>query len=144
MNCLIQVRGIATAESSDTTEIMTRGLCRKVSTEYGDGFRFDYRTADEDGSTQSTLTKVTVTQKAAIITRTGGLNSTITVVPGERHTCDYATAIGVLSFDIVGKNVSLIADDPKRIIAHLSYDICSGDSVMSSNEIHIIAEQKTE
>ena len=142
MNCLIQVRGISTAETSDTTEVMTRGLCREISTEYGDGYRIDYRTEDPDNPKASVLTKITVTDHAATIQRTGGLQSTFTIIPGEKHPCDYTTAIGTLSFDIVGKKVSVVRDGD-RIVARLSYDIVTGDSIMASNDIEIIVEKNS-
>ncbi len=140
MNCLIQVRSVSVAETSDTFEVITKGLCREVSTEYGNGYRIDYRTEEPDSPGNSTLTKVTVTDSAATIQRTGALRSTFTIIPGEKHPCDYETAIGTLTFDIVGREVS-VSGSNGRIVVHLAYDIVTGDSVMASNDIEITVEK---
>ena len=139
MRCLIQVIGVADSGEAETTETICRGIVRELPSEQGGGFRFDYRTSDEENPSDVTANVITITEDRAEIRREGSVNATILVVPGETHPCRYETAFGTLTFVIAGHEVSFAKEDD-RIVAGLSYTILSGDEAMSENTIRIIAE----
>lgn len=139
MRCLIQVIGVADSGGAETTETICRGIVRELPSEQGGGFRFDYRTSDEENPSDVTANVITITEDRAEIRREGSVNATILVVPGETHPCRYETAFGTLTFAIAGHEVSFSKEDD-RIVAGLSYTILSGDEAMSENTIRIIAE----
>ena len=139
MRCLIQVIGVADSGGAETTETICRGIVRELPSEQGGGFRFDYRTSDEENPSDVTANVITITEDRAEIRREGSVNATILVVPGETHPCRYETAFGTLTFAIAGHEVSFAKGDD-RIVAGLSYTILSGDEAMSENTIRIIAE----
>ena len=139
MRCLIQVIGVADSGGAETTETICRGIVRELLSEQGGGFRFDYRTSDEENPSDVTANVITITEDRAEIRREGSVNATILVVPGETHPCRYETAFGTLTFAIAGHEVSFAKEDD-RIVAGLSYTILSGDEAMSENTIRIIAE----
>ncbi|MBO7650175.1 MAG: DUF1934 domain-containing protein [Lachnospiraceae bacterium] len=139
MRCLIQVIGVADSGGAETTETICRGIVRELLSEQGGGFRFDYRTSDEENPSDVTANVITITEERAEIRREGSVNATILVVPGETHPCRYETAFGTLTFAIAGHEVSFAKEDD-RIVAGLSYTILSGDEAMSENTIRIIAE----
>ena len=139
MRCLIQVIGVADSGGAETTETICRGIVRELSSEQGGGFRFDYRTSDEENPSDVTANVITITPDRAEIRREGSVNATILVVPGETHPCHYETAFGALSFAIAGHGVSVSKEDNK-IVAGLSYTILAGDEPVSENTIRIIAE----
>lgn len=139
MRCLIQVIGVADSGGAETTETICRGIVRELPSEQGGGFRFDYRTSDEENPSDVTANVITITEERAEIRREGSVNATILVVPGETHPCRYETAFGTLTFAISGHEVSFTKEDD-RIVAGLSYTILSGDEAMSENTIRIIAE----
>ncbi len=139
MRCLIQVIGVADSGGAETTETICRGIVRELPSEQGGGFRFDYRTSDEENPSDVTANVITITEERAEIRREGSVNATILVVPGETHPCRYETAFGTLTFAIAGHEVSFAKEDD-RIVAGLSYTILSGDEAMSENTIRIIAE----
>ena len=139
MRCLIQVIGVADSGGTETTETICRGIVRELPSEQGSGFRFDYRTADEDNPSDVTANVITITEDRAEVRREGSVNATILVVPGETHPCRYETAFGTLTFAVAGREVSFTKEDD-RIVAGLSYTILSGDEPVSENTIRIIAE----
>ncbi|MBO4697859.1 MAG: DUF1934 domain-containing protein [Lachnospiraceae bacterium] len=139
MNCLIRIRGKATTDTTDQTELMVRGLCRPVNTADGPGYRFDYRSADSEDPNSVTKEQLTVTAARASLIRTGSIRSEMEIVPGEIHPCDYDTAFGMLTFDVVGLAVS-VSEDAGTVTACFSYELRHGDEVLSRNDIEITAE----
>lgn len=140
MICLIRVCGKATTDTTDETELLVRGRCNPVDTGDGPGYRFDYRSGDSEDPGSVTREKLTVTSSRATLIRSGCIRSEMVIVPGEIHPCDYETALGMLTFDILGLAVSVSKDDSGCVTACFSYELRHGDDVLSRNDIEITAE----
>ena len=145
MDCLIHIVGVAESEGRDTTEMECRGSFRMTESGNDTEYRFDYRNVESDNPADVSDNRVVITGEKAVITRRGSVNSEMIVVPGESHPCLYETGFGTLSFEIAGKEVTVVREE-NRVIAGMVYDIVAGGNVVSSNTIRLIAEwgDKTE
>lgn len=140
MNCLLHILVKATADTTEQTELLVRGICRRTETEDGAGYRFDYRSVDAEDPSAVTTEQITVTPKSARLVRTGSIRSVMEIIPGETHKCDYQTPLGTLVFDIIGVSVN-ISSDPQDIAVSFAYELWAGGAIISSHEVNITVEQ---
>ena len=136
MNCLITITGLSETGEQDTVETKSLGMVHTVQTESGQGYRLDYRTAEDGLGTKHTIT---LCDDYAEIRRSGGVQTVMKVVPGEDHDCIYETSAGVLAFTVRGK-ASAVWEENGKVSARLSYSLLSGKDILSNNEILITAE----
>ena len=119
MNCLLRIHVKATTDTTEQTELLVRGICRRLETEDGIGYRFDYRSVDAEDPAAVTREQITVTPAGAKLIRTGSIQSVMEIVPGELRKCDYGTPFGTLVFDILGIGVNGVKAHLKVIYTRL-------------------------
>ncbi|MBQ6104857.1 MAG: DUF1934 domain-containing protein [Lachnospiraceae bacterium] len=143
MNCLLRIHVKATTDTTEQTELLVRGICRRLETEDGVGYRFDYRSVDAEDPAAVTREQITVTPAGAKLIRTGSIQSVMEIVPDELRKCDYGTPFGTLVFDILGIGVD-ISSDPQNTAVSFSYELQHDGEMISSHEVEIAVEHTEE
>ncbi|MBO4324277.1 MAG: DUF1934 domain-containing protein [Lachnospiraceae bacterium] len=139
MNCLLRIHVKATTDTTEQTELLVRGICRRIETEDGTGYRFDYRSVDAEDPAAVTKEQITVTPSGARLVRTGSICSVMEIVPGELRKCDYGTPFGTLVFDILGISVN-ISSAPQETAVSFAYELRHDGEMISSHEVEITVE----
>lgn len=143
MNCLLRIHVKATTDTTEQSELLVRGICRRIESEGGAGYRFDYRFTDAEDPSVVTREQITITPLGAKLVRTGGINSVMEIIPGELRNCEYRTRFGTLVFDILGIGVNISAD-PRNPAVSFSYELRHGGETISSHEVEIMTEHTQE
>ena len=143
MNCLLRIHVKATVDTTEQSELLVRGIYRRIETEDGAGCRIDYRFTDAEDPSVVTREQITITPSGAKLVRTGGITSVMEIIPGELRSCEYKTRFGTLVFDILGTGMNLSAD-PKHPAVSFSYELRHGGERISSHEVEITVEKTAE
>ncbi|MGN0578350.1 MAG: DUF1934 domain-containing protein [Ruminiclostridium sp.] len=122
---------IRTDDGEDTTEFFTSG-----SYELGEkGYILRYDESDGIGY-ESCKVKITVTDKAILIERSGPAAASLTIEAGVKHHCVYGTPYGEFTMGINAYEVeSELNDEGGRLRFRYSIDVNS--DFISENEMHI-------
>ena len=122
---------IRTDDGEDTTEFFTSG-----SYELGEsGYVLCYEESDGIGD-ESCSVKITVTDKAVLIERSGPAAASLTIEEGVKHHCVYGTPYGEFTMGINAYEVeSQLSDEGGKLKLRYSIDVNS--DFISENEMHI-------
>ena len=134
MDVLLKITGIVRSDTEDVTESLVRGSYYRKD---GDIYIF-YEGVDEETPQLITRHRIVVRGDRVEVQRTGALRSTMLIVPGELHQCDYETPYGVLQLDFFGISVETEETDT-GVRIRMNYEIRLADTAVSENELVIEA-----
>ncbi len=138
MNVLLKIVGTGegvvddTAQSApDAVETITDAtLYRK------DGAVYLFYSGSDMDSSLTTKQRITIRDNYLELQRSGGMQMTMTIEPGELHDCQYVTAYGALSMQIGCSSLS-VSDETERFYAMADYSIYVDGLKLSDNHLTI-------
>lgn len=123
-------------DQTETIELISEGSLRKLD----NGFSISYFEGEITGCAKTRTTLTVTNDKTAIISRTGGSSSRLTVKEGERNNCFYSSPIGELNLGIYGETVCYKLTESGGEI-NLCYTIDQNRQTVSKNTVNIIIKE---
>lgn len=130
---LIEIKGtqILPEGDPDTTVFTTTGTLEVNN----DGFLLSYKESEMIGA-DNVSTEINVNGDTVVLTRTGGMESQLTIEKGRRHTCLYNTPQGDFVIGIFGESLMTeLFETEGKIYMSYTIDVYSG--LLSKNIMEI-------